>query len=93
MLQGWYVHPEWAGVDEHVDVAAFTRQQRDLYIPSGDMGFWQGALRDPTVPLFAAVAASIAERQRSSLWPLEEQDGWLCAGARHWNLDRPDPRS
>lgn len=19
-------------------------------------------------------------------------DGWYCQGARHWNLDRPDPR-
>jgi hypothetical protein len=22
-----------------------------------------------------------------------ETDGWLLANARHWNLDRPNPRS
>ena len=29
------------------DVSGFRRQQRDLYIPAGYSGFWQGAIRDP----------------------------------------------
>jgi hypothetical protein len=30
------------------DLDDFHRQSRDLYIPAGDSGFWQGAIRDPS---------------------------------------------
>jgi hypothetical protein len=30
------------------DPGAFSEQQRDLYIASGSLGFWQAALRDPS---------------------------------------------
>jgi hypothetical protein len=33
-----------AGCSEQL---AFTTQTRDFYVASGDIGFWQGALRDP----------------------------------------------
>ena len=29
---------------------------------------------------------------RFSLIPRDSDGGWLCSGAKHWNLDRPDPR-
>lgn len=29
---------------------------------------------------------------RFGLFPLPEGPGWTTAVARHWNLDRPDPR-
>jgi hypothetical protein len=32
------------------DPADFRRLSRDLYIPAGDNGFWQGAIRDPDDP-------------------------------------------
>jgi hypothetical protein len=41
----------------------FRRLTRDLYVPAGDLGFWQGAFRDPTDPVFAAATAAIAQRQ------------------------------
>jgi hypothetical protein len=34
------------------DPTTFAPQQRDLYIPPGDTGFWQAALRDPTDELY-----------------------------------------
>ncbi len=37
------------GLDE------FRRQQRDLYIPAGETGFWQGAIRDHDDPQLQAV--------------------------------------
>lgn len=38
--------PTGSGINApHLD--AFRRQQRDLYIPAGETGFWQGALREP----------------------------------------------
>jgi hypothetical protein len=33
----------------------FRRQQRDLYIPAGDTGFWQGAIRDREDPFYEGV--------------------------------------
>ncbi len=38
---------------------AFHTQTRDLYIPGGDIGMWQGALRNPDDPLRAELAGAI----------------------------------
>jgi hypothetical protein len=40
--------------------AAFSEQQRDLYVAAGDTGFWQAALRDPGAARFRAVHEAIA---------------------------------
>jgi hypothetical protein len=29
------------------EIAEFRRQQLDLYVPAGETGYWQGAMRDP----------------------------------------------
>jgi hypothetical protein len=39
----------------------FRPLMRDQYIPSGDLGIWQAALRDPADPLFALIAAAVGE--------------------------------
>jgi hypothetical protein len=49
------------GEPEHPD--AFRRLTRDLYVASGDVGYWQGTLRDESDPLFSAVSNSIVERR------------------------------
>jgi hypothetical protein len=33
----------------------FRRQQIDLYIPAGESGYWLGALRDSSEPIFQAL--------------------------------------
>jgi hypothetical protein len=55
VLHGWSA---WAGAvssrgSDHARLADFRRLTRDLYVPAGDLGFWQGALRDRSEPLFA----------------------------------------
>jgi hypothetical protein len=45
-------------------VEEFRPLTRDQYIPSGDIGVWQGALRDPADPLQATLSAATAERRR-----------------------------
>jgi hypothetical protein len=47
VIHGWRVEVRdpRAG-DEMPEVGEFRRQQRDLYIPAGYAGFWQGAIRD-----------------------------------------------
>lgn len=42
----------------------FRRLSRDLYIAAGEVGFWQGAFRDPSEPEFALVRDRIAEPDR-----------------------------
>ena len=51
VLQAWRLTAEPAGIDTpHLDAAAHRPQTRDLYVPAGDTGFWQGAVRDPGDP-------------------------------------------
>jgi hypothetical protein len=48
-------------------VESFRPLTRDQYIASGDVGIWQGALRDPGDPLFAKIAAAATEERPVSL--------------------------
>jgi hypothetical protein len=45
-------------------VEEFRPLTRDLYIPGGDIGVWQGALRDPDDPLHTTLTAATAEGRR-----------------------------
>jgi hypothetical protein len=60
VLHGWFATSgvTAATLPDHAPVAGFRRLTRDLYIPPGDLGFWQGALRDPTEPLFEELRAT-----------------------------------
>ena len=46
VLHGWRFYPDWHRDPDHAPLDEFQRQNRDLYIPVGDVGFWQGAFRD-----------------------------------------------
>ncbi len=64
VLDRWDLYSEQQiGDTDHRDPDLFTRLQRDLYIPAGDIGFWQGAFRDPTTARFAEIRAAIERRQ------------------------------
>ena len=63
LLHGWYVQAGLQMSRSHPPVAEFTSQIRDIYLPPGDTGFWQGALRDPAAEVFKAVAAAIEARE------------------------------
>jgi hypothetical protein len=64
VLNGWFLHPRrLVGAEDHPDPTSFRRLTRDLYIPAGDSGFWQGTYRDPADPVFRATADVITARQ------------------------------
>jgi hypothetical protein len=66
VIQGWIIRPLFATSQTAPTPAApeeFRLQTRDLYIPAGDIGIWQGALRNPDDPLRAAVAEAIDARR------------------------------
>ncbi len=48
---------------EHAPEDLYRTQTRDLYVPAGDVGLWQGALRDANDPTHGEVAAAIAARE------------------------------
>jgi hypothetical protein len=47
--------------NEAPDLDEFRSQQLDLYIPAGDSGYWQGALRDPALPGYDEVRESLRD--------------------------------
>lgn len=63
VIQGWIPYPERVTtLVENRPIEDFRTHTRDLYIPPGDIGLWQGALRDANESDHAAFAASIDER-------------------------------
>jgi hypothetical protein len=63
VLHGWCFHPERRiGDSSPPALEEFNRLTRDIYVPAGDVGFWQGTFRDATTPEFAAASAAIAAR-------------------------------
>jgi hypothetical protein len=62
VLHGWCFYPDGQVAREHASPEDFTRLTRDLYVPAGDVGFWQGSFRDPAAPDFAAARDAIEAR-------------------------------
>ena len=121
VLHAWYVWPRRPEPpDARSPMEDFRRLQRDLYVPAGDVSFWQAAIRNEQDPLYEPLRSAIAQGTpltvdilygdheggqrtitRFSLTTrsaVGDRDGdgepWLrvCANARHWYLDRADPR-
>jgi hypothetical protein len=62
VCQAWHVVPGQqsnAAARDHAPEEDFRLQTRDLYVPAGDIGMWQGALRDRNDATFQAVAEAI----------------------------------
>jgi hypothetical protein len=88
----------------------FRRLTRDIYIPAGDIYFWQGAIREADDADRELLVDRVGSGQRTivdllygdqhggqrviSRFSLLGRDdgGYLVSLARHWNVDRPDPR-
>ena len=69
----------------------FNRLTRDLYIPAGDAGFWQGAFRDPTTDEFARVCGGIEARESMAVELLYgDQEGGQRVISRYALLPRDD---
>jgi hypothetical protein len=67
VIHGWRVE-----VAEHTgsiapDLGEFRRQLRDLHIPAGDTGFWQGAIRDRGDPAYDDLCAAVRSRSRTQV--------------------------
>jgi hypothetical protein len=64
ILQSWYPTPvRLLGNQMYRPIEEFRTQTRALYVPSGGLGFWQGALRDPSEKVFSDFKAAEQARQ------------------------------
>lgn len=69
VLHGWRLFPAiQLGPDMRpTALEDFTPLTRDLYIAPGDVGFWQGALRDTSAEAYAEARAAADTPQRMSV--------------------------
>jgi hypothetical protein len=63
VVLGWIFYPDWHRDDAHPALTDFTLNTRDLYVPPGDTGFWEGAFRDPSDPRYPGAREVIESRQ------------------------------
>ncbi len=67
VCQGWAARPgDSPGhmPPSHSPLEDFRLQSRDLYVAGGDIGMWQGALRDPDDPVRGELVDQIEQGQR-----------------------------
>lgn len=63
VLQAWSARPGLLTTRvDHAPEDEYRVQTRDLYIPAGDFGLWQGAIRDAEDPMHGEVAEAIDQR-------------------------------
>jgi hypothetical protein len=66
VLHGWYLWSERATamMPPPIETASedFHRLSRDLYVPAGDVSFWQAAIRDQDDPLYSPLRQAIRAR-------------------------------
>jgi hypothetical protein len=64
VLIGWHAWPSFEDSRQpHVPPEQFRLQGRDLLIPAGGIGLWQGALRDDSDDLHGAIANAAAAHE------------------------------
>ena len=69
VLHGWHLFPEiQLGADVvPTSVEDFTLLTRDLYVAPDDVGFWQGAFRDPSTDGYRTARRAVEALQRMSV--------------------------
>jgi hypothetical protein len=67
VLQGWLPTPELLTDDSYPPLETFHPQRADLYVAAGDVGFWQGALRDAADPLYRSMLEPIMGRRAMTI--------------------------
>ena len=62
VIEAWNPFPaQRSSVDPYEPVESFRPQSRSLWVPPGDVAFWQGALRDETEEIRAPMLAAIKD--------------------------------
>jgi len=67
VVHGWRFYPAYGPGQPDPVLDDFHRQNRDLYLPPGDVGFWQGAFRDQGDPQYEEACKAVTARERMSV--------------------------
>ncbi len=62
IIHGWRFYPDWDLARPEPKLEDFHRQTRDLYLPPGDIGFWQAAFRDQDDPQYDEACKAVTAR-------------------------------
>jgi len=62
IVHGWIYYPDWDLARPRPELKKFHPQTRDIYLPPGDIGFWQAAFRDQDDPQYAEACKAITAR-------------------------------
>src|SRR5437764_3664332 len=64
VIQGWIAAIRETSDRESPSLESFRTQQRDLYIPAGETGFWHGAIRSADDPAYPSISAAAHNHER-----------------------------
>jgi hypothetical protein len=69
VLHGWHLYPaiELRPNSTATPLEDFTMLNRDLYVAPSDVGFWQGAFRDPASEDYVAARRAVEAPQRMAV--------------------------
>ena len=62
IILGWCFHPDWDPARSRPELHDFHPQTRDIYLPAGDVGFWQAAFRDQDDPQYDEACKTVTSR-------------------------------
>ena len=62
IIHGWRFYPDWDPVRPRAELDDFHPQTRDIYLPAGDIGFWQAAFRDQDDPQYDEACKTVTSR-------------------------------
>lgn len=64
VVHSWHFYPDWGPGVPDPDLEEFHRQSRDLYVPPGDIGFWQAAFRDEADPQYDDACKAVTSKSQ-----------------------------
>jgi hypothetical protein len=67
LIHGWRIEVTDQTANQPPSTDDFRRQQRDLYIPPGETGYWQGAIRDRSDPDYDGIRSAMRAGTRISV--------------------------
>jgi hypothetical protein len=67
LIHGWRVEVANQTGNQPPSPDEFRRQQRDIYIPPGETGYWQGAIRDRSDPDYREIRSAMRSGARVSV--------------------------
>jgi hypothetical protein len=64
VVHSWHFYPDWGPSVPDPVLEEFHRQSRDLYVPPGDIGFWQAAFRDEADPQYDDACKAVTSKSQ-----------------------------